>query len=116
MSETQHYFETLFGRRPPGSLIAVSSAARGWAADFYDDPQAAAACAGAVDVYARVTPLREKPPRRKNGTRGRGDAELSAALLALCVDLDVNGMPNGRGGVKRTDSTRSSTRSRLARA
>jgi hypothetical protein len=94
--DTAHYFQTLFAGRPPGSLIAVSSAARGFKADCYDEPTAAASgCAGAVDVYARVTPLRERPR-----SRGRGDAGLAAALLGLWVELDVRGTPNGRGGVK----------------
>ena len=97
MTEAERYFETLFAPRPAGSLIAVSFAARGWKADFYDEAaQAAAACAGAVDVYARVTPLRERPRDR----RGRGGAELSAALLAMWVELDIRGMPDGRGGIK----------------
>jgi hypothetical protein len=97
---TERYFETLFAARPAGSLIAISHKSRGWAADFYKDPQsAAAACAGAVDVFARVTPLRELPPI-ENGKRGRGGAELSAALVAVWVELDVVGTPDNTGGVK----------------
>jgi hypothetical protein len=100
LNATESYFETLFAQRPAGTLIAVSAKDRGWATDFYDVPaEAAAACLGAVDVFARITPLRARPPKQ-NGTRGRGDADLSAALPAVWVELDVRGTPNGRGGVK----------------
>jgi hypothetical protein len=49
---------------------------------------------GLVDVFARVCPLARKP------RSGRGTAEDSIQLPGTFADLDVDGTPDGKGGVK----------------
>jgi len=48
---------------------------------------------GAVDVYTRITIIGKRP------MTGRGTAADSVAVPGLWFEIDVNGAPDGRGGV-----------------
>src|SRR4051794_31014450 len=87
------YFEALYANRPEGSLIALTEKPT-WQSTFVDSPvEAARYVVGQVDVYNRVTPLRERPES------GRGGADLAASLPGAWADIDISGSPDGKGGV-----------------
>ena len=95
MTATSTFMEALYGRKPDGSLIVISTRnGRGWGPTSFADhiTEAAGLVAGAVDVYTRISVIGEIPPR------GRGTAALSIAIPGLWVEVDVNGAPDGRGG------------------
>src|SRR4051812_30041458 len=54
---------------------------------------------GQVDVFMACA-LVTSATARAVGRRGRPKAEHAAAIGGFSVDLDVNGTPDGRGGVK----------------
>jgi hypothetical protein len=84
----------LYGQAPAGLIALSSKNGRGWGPtsvvstleDFISQ------VAGAVDVYARITLIGDKP------ARGRGTEADSIAMPGVWTELDINGSPNGRGG------------------
>jgi hypothetical protein len=93
-AEARLFSEALFASQPPGTLLAVSIAPNWNRPLCVTDPgEIADYAVGTIDAYARLTPITRRPPRG-----GRGDAKLSAALLGVTADLDVNGSPDGKGG------------------
>lgn len=58
-------------------------------------PAGAPAFAGEPDVYLSVALVRERLPAHQRVTN-----KAACAIAAVSLDLDVNGTPNGRGGLK----------------
>lgn len=92
------FLEALHGQRPNPSVIVVSTAnGSGWGSRFPLTPKdALPMVVGAVDTYVRITPIEHALKGRK-----RGLAEHSVSLPGVWVEIDVNGTPDGNGGVKR---------------
>src|SRR5215831_10581765 len=85
------FHEQVFGEKPPGCILVSDRDFRSTHA--CTTPESATHYAlGQLDVYLRVTLVSGKPKR------GRGTAADTAALVALWLDVDVNGGPNGKGG------------------
>ena len=85
------FFGDVYGAQPEGTVIAVGPVKK---------PHYALGPEGALpwvvnktDAYVRVTLLAGRPKS------GRGTAEDSVALPGLVADFDVNGSPDGHGGV-----------------
>lgn len=91
------FLELLYRGKPEPSVIVVTPKASNgsWArSHFVRSPQDALPYVlGAVDVYTRITPIAQRPQK------GRGNADDSIALPSVWAEFDVNGTPNGRGGV-----------------
>ncbi len=91
------YLEALFAGRPDPSVIVVTARnGKGLGPSRFPlSPQDALPLVlGAVDTYVRITPLAHKPER------GRGSAADAVSLPGVWAEIDVNGTPNGKGGVK----------------
>ena len=106
--EAVRFAELLFAERPDGSLIAVSIAPDWNKPRCVSDPGKVAEYAvGTGDVYVRHSPISRRPPQGK-----RGDERLTAALLGIVQDLDVDGSPDGHGGIVAVPAPTATLRSR----
>jgi hypothetical protein len=82
---------TLYAGQPDGTLIAVGDLRR---PTFVHTPEDAVSCVvGHVDAFHRVTLLGHQPS-------GRGDEDDAVWLPGVWADIDVNGTPDGKDGVK----------------
>jgi hypothetical protein len=80
-----------YREQPVGTVLAVGPIRR---PHYLRSPlDALPYCVGKHNAFCRVTLLAGRP------AKGRGKDEDSVALPTLVGDLDVNGSPNGKGGV-----------------
>ena len=89
------FLKALFEGKPAGTVVMIMQSPR-WseAKAFQSWPPAVELSFGKPDVYVGCCALKRKPGK---GSRG-GEAE--AAFLPGCwIDVDVNGSPDGHGGV-----------------
>ena len=92
--DAELFTATLFAGQPAGSLLVVSTAPNWAEPHFVTSPGGVVDYAvGTVDAFVRPTPIARRPPRGK-----RAGDELTAAVLGVAVDLDVDGSPDGKGG------------------
>ena len=94
-TEARTFATELFGARPVGSLLVVSIAP-GWNRPVIatDPAEVVAATLGVVDAYVRLTTVDKRPKRGE-----RAGENLTHAVLGIALDFDVDGSPDGRGGV-----------------
>ncbi len=103
--------DALYEGRPEGTLISITEKPKGWRPHFVHSPaDALPYVLGGVDVYDRVTPLRERP------AKGRGGADLAASLPGVWADLDVTGSPDSNGGQVKEAAPSLQAAVKLARA
>jgi hypothetical protein len=87
------FFEALFGDQPHRRIL-ICEKTKGWSTHACLSPaDAVHYVLGNVDVYHRATLVEHKPKR------GRGTEADTSALTCLWSDVDVNGAPDGNGGV-----------------
>lgn len=89
------FFELLYGPEPPGRIVICTPTPDGkWPTHTCVSPVAAVPyVVGVVDAFHRVTLVERKPKS------GRGKEADTSALTAVWLDVDVNGSPDGKGGV-----------------
>lgn len=92
VEQARRWLTWLYGERPDG-LIWIGPSDTDWTGRCFATPAEAAAYAVQLDaggatpgVYHRLTTVQREPEWHK-----RGDAELSASLPALAMDLDIKG-------------------------
>jgi hypothetical protein len=85
------FLNDVYGGQPDGTVIAVGPVKRPHY--VYGPEDALSYIVNKIDRYCRVTLLGGRPKS------GRGAAEDSVALPGLVADFDLNGAPDGRGGV-----------------
>jgi hypothetical protein len=89
------FFELLYGEQPPGQILICETDGNRWTTHACLRPTDAVQCVlGHVDVFHRVGLVDHKPPTGK-----RGDESFTTALTTIWHDIDVNGSPDGRGGL-----------------
>jgi hypothetical protein len=87
------FFEALFGDQPQGRIL-ICEKTKGWSPHACVSPaDAVHYVLGNVDVFHRVTLVEHKPKS------GRGTEADTSALTDLWAEADVNGSPDGKGGV-----------------
>ena len=93
-ADSLRFLEELYGPEPPGRILISTPHGKKWPTHACIRPRDALHYVlGVVDVFHRVTLVAHKPKS------GRGTAEDTSALTAVWLDVDVNGSPDGRGGV-----------------
>jgi hypothetical protein len=95
-NDTAVFMNALYGAKPADSQIVISTKnGKGWGPSTFTTSvtEAAELVAGAIDVYTRITTIGERPKE------GRGKAADSVAVPGLWLEVDVNGAPDGHGGV-----------------
>jgi hypothetical protein len=93
-ADSLRFLEELYGPDPPGRILISTPHGKRWPTHACVQPRDALHYVlGVVDVFHRVTLVARKPKT------GRGTAKDTSALTALWLDVDVNGSPDGRGGV-----------------
>jgi hypothetical protein len=96
--QARTWLEELFGGEPAG-LIATTSFTNGNGAgptSFASSiEEVLQSVIGHVDAYVRLTLLGSRP------ARGRGTEADSTVMTALWLEADLNGAPDGRGGLVR---------------
>ena len=91
--EALAFFEGLFSDEPQGRIL-ICEKAKGWSTHACLTPaDAVPYVLGHVDVYHRATLVEHKP------RSGRGTEADTSALPAVWGEVDVNGAPDGKGGV-----------------
>ena len=89
--DAEMFLADVYARQPEGTVIAVGPKSK---QHFVLNPSGALPwIVGKPDSYCRVTLLARRPEK------GRGKAADSVALPGLVADFDVDGSPDGRGGV-----------------
>jgi hypothetical protein len=95
-ADARLFLDELYGQGFAADLILAISSKNGgrWGSTSFADcaERALAQVVGHVDVYTRITMLAGRPARR-------GEAKDSAALATIWAEADINGAPDGRGGV-----------------
>jgi hypothetical protein len=93
-ADSLRFLEELYGPDPPGRILISTPHGKRWPTHACVRPRDALHYVlGVVDVFHRVTLVDHKPKS------GRGTAKDTSALTAMWLDVDVNGSPDGRGGV-----------------
>ena len=90
------FFETLYRGRPEPSVIALSFKRPGGGLHTryaLTAANAAEMVLGSIDCWHRLSLLAHRPES------GRGSEADSIAVPGMALDLDVNGSPDGKGGV-----------------
>ena len=88
------FLELLYGTEPPGLILVCEGHNGKWKTHACKAPAGAVYYVlGNIDVYHRIGLVAKKPGS------GRGKATDTTALTAVWLDIDVNGSPDGKGGV-----------------
>lgn len=95
MNEARDFARLIFRDVPDDLRIGISRPSNKWKIEPYHSAEGLAGVNGnSGDVYIRASLVHD------HVTTGRGSAADTAAIVGLWLEIDINGTPDGNGGVK----------------